>query len=123
MSARVSALSILQEQYPQQLRISLSDASRWIGIRPGTARNRLCAGTFPVPTVRFGDLRLVDIRDLAEYLDRSSSGDVPVSSGSYIDSRLGISTPAGALASTPEPGVPAPRRQRGRPRKVGVSNG
>lgn len=105
MSARVSALSILQEQYPQQLRISLADASRWIGIRPGTARNRLCAGTFPVPTVRFGDLRLVDIRDLAEYLDHSSSGQASVSNAS-------------ALAPTPEPAVPAPRRQRGRPRNA-----
>lgn len=110
MFARVSALSILQEQYPQQLRISLADASRWIGIRPGTARNRLCAGTFPVPTVRFGDLRLVDIRDLAEYLDCSSAGQAPVT----------ITEPTVALVLIPEPAAPAPRRQRGRPRKVGV---
>lgn len=120
MSDRISALSILQEQYPKQLRISLADASRWIGIRPGTARNRLCAGTFPVQTVRFGDLRLVDIRDLAEYLDGSSSGQVPVSSATHIDFELGVSTPAVALAPTPEPAVSAPRRQRGRPRKVGM---
>lgn len=103
MSARVPALSILQEQYPQQLRISLVDASRWIGIRPGTARNWLCAGTFPIPTVLSGDRRLVDIRDLGEYLDRSAQ------------------TPASIVTESQTTPTPNPtKRGRGRPRKLGV---
>lgn len=106
MSARVPALSILQKQYPQQLRISFADASRWAGIHLGTARNWLCAGTFPIPTHLSGDRRLVDIRDLAEYLDRSAPA--PVSSVTENQTK-----PTVVAQETP-------RRGRGRPRKSGV---
>lgn len=101
MSVRLSALSILQKHYPQQLWIPLIEAARWIGIKAGTARNRVCAGTFPVPTRRFGDLRLVDIRDLAEYLDPQVSA--PVNTFTELQPTVTL-TPA--------------KRSRGRPRKV-----
>lgn len=102
MSARVPALSILLEQYPQQLRISLAATSRWIGIKEGTARNWLSAGTFPISTVLSGDRRLVDIRDLAEYLDRRSA-QTPVSN---------------VTENQTTPTANPTKRGRGRPRKL-----
>ena len=100
---RVSALQLLQEAYPNQLRIPLAASAPWVGISEGTARNWVSAGTFPVPTVKLGDLRQVDIRDLAAYLD-----------GSEEDAAGQVSA---SLAIEPDPTpVPAPRRP-GRPRK------
>lgn len=99
----VSALSILQEHYPQRLRIPLNETAGWIGIAPGTARNHVFAGTFPIPIVRYGDLRLVDIRDLAAYLDRA---EVPTKTPQQLQ--------APASVEAPEPA----KRGRGRPRKI-----
>ena len=71
---RVSSLQILQEAYPNQIRIPLVNSASWLGISAGTARNWASAGTFPVPTQKIGDLRQVDIRDLAAYLDGALDG-------------------------------------------------
>lgn len=101
---RASALEILQEHYPAQLRIPLRESARWIGIAPTTARNRVTAGTFPIRTVRFGDLQLVDIRDLAGYLDES---DQPQ-----------LQPPQQPPQHPSADEVPPVKRSRGRPRKV-----
>ena len=100
---RVSALQLLQEAYPNQLRIPLAVSAPWVGISAGTARNWVSAGTFPVPTMKLGDLRQVDIRDLAAYLDGSE------------DDAVGQVSASLAIESDPTP-VLAPRRP-GRPRK------
>lgn len=97
---RVSALQLLQEAYPNQLRIPLVASAPWVGISAGTARNWVSAGTFPVPTMKLGDLRQVDIRDLAAYLDGSAEDAGQVSARPATD---------------PDP-TPALRRP-GRPRK------
>lgn len=53
----------------KSLTISLSDACAEIGIRPSTGANQLSAGAFPIPTSKVGGKRVVDIRDLALYID------------------------------------------------------
>lgn len=103
-----SALQILLDHYPSQLRIPLREAARWMGIAGGTARNHASAGTFPIPTFRFGDLRLVDIRDLANYLD------VERSPGPKQSPVATEAAPAPTLSSTGQE-----KRGRGRPRKMG----
>lgn len=35
----------------------------------GTARNKLCAGTFPIPTRKSGKFVIADVRDVGKYLD------------------------------------------------------
>lgn len=102
-----SALQILLDHYPSQLRIPLREAARWMGIAGGTARNHACAGTFPIPTFRFGDLRLVDIRDLANYLDVERSPGL----------KQPPAVPEGAPAPSPSTAGDV-RRGRGRPRKI-----
>lgn len=69
MAHTTPALELLKEHYPSRMLISLADCAQWIGIAAGTARNYLARGDFPIPTRKFGDLRLVDIRDLAAWLD------------------------------------------------------
>lgn len=52
------------------LTITLAQACGELGITVGTAHNKICAGDFPIPTRIEGRNRVIDIRDLAEYLDR-----------------------------------------------------
>ena len=40
-----------------------------IDIAVGTARNKLCAGTFPIRTRKSGKYVIADVRDVGEYLD------------------------------------------------------
>jgi hypothetical protein len=105
--ARASALVILQEHHPQQLKIQLREATRWMGVSSPTARRYILAGTFPIPTVRFGDLHLVDIRDLAAYLD----GPALEPESSQLESEQRLTSPAVTV-------VPPVKRGRGRPRKI-----
>lgn len=53
----------------QKLTITLSQACDELGIAAGTGSNLVSRREFPVPTRRQGNQRVVDIRDLAEYLD------------------------------------------------------
>ena len=102
LQRRITSLQILQDAYPKQLLISFSEAVSWLGICVGTARNWASAGTFPIPTQKLGDLRQVDIRDLADYLDGASTGGEPQ-----------------MLASTSEKDIRGPnKRGRGRPKKM-----
>lgn len=40
-----------------------------IDIAIGTARNKLCSGTFPIPTRKSGKFVIADVRDVGKYLD------------------------------------------------------
>jgi predicted site-specific integrase-resolvase len=40
-----------------------------IDIAVGTARNKLCAGTFPIRTRKSGKHIIADIRDVGDYID------------------------------------------------------
>lgn len=102
LQRRITSLQILQEAYPKQLLISFSEAVSWLGVCIGTARNWVSAGTFPIPTQKLGDLRQVDIRDLAAYLDGSPNSGAPQVFVSEVANNPSLKN----------------RRGRGRPRKV-----
>jgi len=64
----VDTLELLSRAFPGRLRVSVSDAAGVLGYRPQTARNRLCAGRFPVPSHKDGRRRYVLVADLVAYL-------------------------------------------------------
>lgn len=53
----------------QRMTISLEEACSEIGLKYSTGANQISAGTFPIPSRKEGGKRVVDIRDLGEYLD------------------------------------------------------
>lgn len=58
--------------------VPLSDiCERYFSCNPNTARDRATAGKLPVPAFRTGDSQkapyMVDIRDLAEFIDKQRS--------------------------------------------------
>lgn len=100
----VSSLDQLQQLFPGVLMIDSGSLAGVVGIAYKTLNN--IGDAFPIRPVRFGRRKYYRLIDIA----------------AYIDSELGISTPSVPPAPTPAPVIaaPAPRRQRGRPRKVGV---
>lgn len=56
-----------------KLIITLTEAAAEIGVEVGTAHNQIGAGTFPLPTRKMGKNRVVDVRDLADYVDHQRS--------------------------------------------------
>lgn len=51
--------------------IPLKDfAEREMGIKLQTARNRIAAGTFPVPVIKMGGKPMVHVNDAADYIDK-----------------------------------------------------
>lgn len=100
-----NALEILLAAHPGQLRIAAVKAGEWIGYAPKTSRNKILQRTFPLQTIKQCGKVLVDLRELAKFLDDGLPA--PDSQGGQ---------PAGE--KTP------PRRPRGRPRtkpQVGVA--
>lgn len=53
-----------------KLTLSLTEAAPELGMEVATAHNKISAGTFPIPTRKLGKNRVVDIRDLADYIDQ-----------------------------------------------------
>jgi hypothetical protein len=45
-----------------------------IGAEIGTVRNRMSAGTFPIPTRKEGKFVVADVRDVGKYLDDLREG-------------------------------------------------
>jgi hypothetical protein len=64
----VTYLDLLAKQFDGQHLISVQQAAKPLGIKPGTAANRLSLGTFPLPVVRDGGRARVRLIDLARYL-------------------------------------------------------
>ncbi len=56
-----------------KLIITLTEAAAELGMEVGTARNQIGAGSFPLPTRKMGKNRVVDVRDLADYVDHQRS--------------------------------------------------
>lgn len=52
-----------------KLVITLAEAAPELGIEVATAHNQIGANKFPLPTRKLGKNRVVDIRDLADYID------------------------------------------------------
>ena len=69
--ANNSALDILRATY-QTIFISAVDAGKEIGIAPGTTRNMLTEGRFPLPTQKIGVKRVVSIFVLADFVMQRS---------------------------------------------------
>jgi hypothetical protein len=92
-----NALEILLAAHPGQLRIAAVKAGEWIGYAPKTSRNKILQRTFPLQTIKQCGKVLVDLRELAKFLDDGLPA--PVSQDSQ---------PAGEKQK--------PRRPRGRPR-------
>lgn len=53
-----------------KLTLTLAEAAPELGIEVATAHNQISAGTFPIPTRKLGKNRVIDIRDLADYVDQ-----------------------------------------------------
>jgi hypothetical protein len=69
--ANNSVLDILRATY-QTIFISAIDAGKEIGIAPGTTRNMLTEGRFPLPTQKIGVKRVVSIFVLADFVMQRS---------------------------------------------------
>lgn len=54
----------------ERLTLTFEQACGEMGIATGTGHNMLSAGTFPIPTRKEGRNRVVDVRDVAEYIDK-----------------------------------------------------
>ena len=53
----------------ERLIMRLDEVCHEIGFELGTARNKLSAGTFPIPTRKEGKFVIADVRDVGKYLD------------------------------------------------------
>jgi predicted site-specific integrase-resolvase len=53
-----------------KLTLTLTEVAPELGMEVGTAHNQISAGTFPIPTRKLGKNRVVDVRDLADYIDQ-----------------------------------------------------
>lgn len=53
----------------KKMTLTLSEACDELGIAVGTAHNKISNQTFPIPTRIQGKNRMIDIRDLGEYID------------------------------------------------------
>jgi len=56
-----------------KLIITLAEAAAELGLEVGTAHNQIGTGSFPLPTRKMGKHRVVDVRDLADYVDHQRS--------------------------------------------------
>jgi hypothetical protein len=70
-TAYATVLEILRATY-QTIYISAVNAGKEIGIAPGTTRNMLTEGRFPIPTLKIGAKRVVSIFVLADFVMQRS---------------------------------------------------
>src|SRR5450830_1602979 len=66
-----TVLEILRATY-QTIYISAVNAGKEIGMAPGTTRNMLTEGRFPIPTLKIGAKRMVSIFVLADFVMQCS---------------------------------------------------
>lgn len=79
-TAYATVLEILRATY-QTIYISAVNAGKEIGIAPGTTRNMLTEGRFPIPTLKIGRKRVVSILVLADLVVQRSQLPVQVRKG------------------------------------------
>lgn len=65
-----SSMFFLAAQFDGRVVLTLEEACAAIGIATKTGYNLLSAGNFPLPHRKTGKRVLIDVRDVAEYLDR-----------------------------------------------------
>lgn len=52
-----------------RVRLTVEEVAHELGMKPGTVRNQISDGSFPVPSYVEGHNRFVDVRALGQYLD------------------------------------------------------
>ncbi|CAB3758452.1 helix-turn-helix transcriptional regulator [Paraburkholderia humisilvae] len=65
-----SSMFYLAAQFDGRVVLTLDEACEAIGIATKTGYNQISMGTFPLPHRKQGKRVLIDVRDVAEYLDR-----------------------------------------------------
>lgn len=70
MPSPSSSLFLLAAQFDARVLLSLEEACGVMGISIKTGYNWISMGAFPLPIVKRGNRVMIDIRDLAEYLDK-----------------------------------------------------
>lgn len=68
--ARSDTLLLLKELFPKQAMVSAVEAGMAISLARQTVRNKLCDGTFPIPTYLIGGKRLCKVTEIADFIDR-----------------------------------------------------
>lgn len=63
-----NAATMLYLKY-DRVRLTVDEVAHELGIKPGTVRNQISDGSFPVPSYVEGRNRFIDVRALGKYLD------------------------------------------------------
>lgn len=63
-----NAATMLYLKY-DRVRLTVEEVAHELGIKPGTVRNQISDGSFPVPSYVEGRNRFIDVRALGKYLD------------------------------------------------------
>lgn len=63
-----NAATMLYMKY-DRVRLTVDEVAHELGMKPGTVRNQISDGSFPVPSYVEGRNRFVDVRALGQYLD------------------------------------------------------
>jgi hypothetical protein len=90
----LTAREFVEKMFPGRAFAPASAVGRLIGLAPQTTRNNISNGTFPVPTTRIANKRVVPVPALIEFLEQH-----------------------GFAASEDPAADPEPPARRGRPRK------
>lgn len=64
-----NAATMLYLKY-DRVRLTVDEVAQELGMKPGSVRNQISDGTFPVASYVEGRNRFVDIRALGQYLDQ-----------------------------------------------------
>lgn len=83
MQTQVSqTLQLLLARFDGKILVPLAEGAECISMPIQTARNKLCRGDFPLPTIQQGRRRYIHIHDIAGYIDLLHSGsEVPLRRG------------------------------------------
>lgn len=64
-----NAATMLYMKY-DRVRLTVDEVAQELGVKPGSVRNQISDGTFPVPSYVEGRNRYIDVRALGQYLDQ-----------------------------------------------------
>lgn len=70
----ISTLEIIQQIFPNQIRLSTASVARLFDYAEQSIRNAIAAGTFPIRSYKDGSLRFFDIRDIASHIENKRDG-------------------------------------------------
>jgi len=72
-TAYQSYLSIIQAAHPGKAFLSIEEAARLLSKAPGSVRNEISAGRFPVRSIKMGSRRVIPLLAFVVYLDSITS--------------------------------------------------